>query len=389
MSGMHRSGSSRKLAGIWGLAGAALLAACGGGKTVTSSAPQGEVEVVQVTTLTTVQASSGLFLSPSAQQNVPSYVARGELAPSAPADGVDRAKVDVALLFRSDSDQLPSLEAELAAPPLGEREPIEHYFPEVLPADGGARWPLELVQGELPAGAEVSSEWSGWQAFGGLRVRSPGSIDVEAPAATLDYELRGARSPLVLTLNDADELVVTNQSGVTVQRALLVYSHPGGVAVTAIDALGPGASRITTLGPKERPPEELLDRARANLAEFFSASVEPSLAEAMAASKSTPFLETQGFRLIALLDATQGPAALQVHGASVTPHQVVVSHSEILKAEEESRILSVVADTSLDEAAVAESLGRFAEGKLELATTSEDASVSERAQGVLARLRGR
>jgi hypothetical protein len=304
-------------------------------------------------------------------------------------DGRPRSKVDVALVFQSQSDQPSLLEAELSAPASGEREPLEHYFPEVVNGARSVRWPLQPFRGASGAAAEVASEWSGWRAFGGLRVRGPGSDDVGAPAATLGYELRGAPAPLVLTLNEADELVVTNQSGLTVDRALLVYSHPGGVAVTAIDALGPGASRITTLGPKERPPEQLLERARGMLAEFFAASVDASLAEAMAAAKATPFLETQGFRLISLLDATQAPASLRVAGPGVRVRQVVVSHSEILKVEEETRIMNVVGDTSLQSARALEMLGRFAEGKLELATTSPDATVSARAQGLLDELRRR
>src|SRR6478609_3460538 len=109
--------------GFW-LAGALLLAGCGDAKTapgggVTNAgapstempAPSGggdapatavDVDIVQVTTLTTVQASNGSFLSASPQQDVPDYVARGDLGATVdPMNGLDLAKVDVALLFQS------------------------------------------------------------------------------------------------------------------------------------------------------------------------------------------------------------------------------------------------------------------------------------------------
>jgi hypothetical protein len=221
-------------------------------------------------------------------------------------------------------------------------------------------------------------------------VRAPaGDRTASAAAATLDFEVRGAPSPLVLTLTETDELLVTNRSGHAIERALLIYSHPGGVAVTALGALGPGASRITTLGPKERPPEQLLELAQGALGDFFAASVGAELGRAMAQAKSIPFLETQGFRLISMLGEDQGPAELEFSRATRNRTHVVVSHSEILKLEEEARLMTVVADGTLDAAAVASDLGRFSEGKLELATTNSDLAVSARAQSLLDQLRAR
>jgi hypothetical protein len=55
------------------------------------------------------------------------------------------------------------------------------------------------------------------------------------------------------------------------------------------------------LGPKERPPEQLLELAQGALGDFFAASVGAELGRAMAEAKSIPFLETQGFRLISML----------------------------------------------------------------------------------------
>ncbi len=345
-----------------------------------------------MTTLTTVQASSGLFLSPSPQQDVPSYIALGEpSSPIDPVDGFDRAKVDLALLFQSPpAGNLPALEAELRPTSAGEWSPIEHYFPAVAPAAGGAHWPLEVFRAGAVDAAGISTEWSGWQAFGGLGVRQPmAEAEASAAAATLDFEVRGTPSPLVLTLTDTEQLLVTNQSGQAIERALLIYSHAGGVAVTVVSALGPGASSITTLGPKERPPEQLLELARGALADFFAASVGAELGAAIANAKSIPFLETHGFRLISLLDASQAPATVEFSQPLATQRHVVVSHSEILKPEEEARLLTVVADDTLDVATVSGDLGRFSEGKLEFAASSGDAAVSARAATLLEQLRRR
>jgi len=378
--------------GICAVLGALIaLNGCGTSADQNADADEAELSVVQVTTLTTVQASSGLFLSPSPRQDVPGYLALGEPTPPVtPIDGFDRAKVDLALLFQSPpTGNLPRLKAELHSTTEGEWSPIEHYFPAVLPTSDGASWPLELFRGATLDTAGISSEWSGWQAFAGLGVRAPaGDAAASAAVATLDFEVRGAPSPLVLTLTDADELLVTNQSGQAIERALLIYSHPGGVAFTALNELGPGASRITTLGPKERPPEQLLDLARAALGDFFAASVGAELGRAMAEAKSIPFLETQGFRLISMLDDSQAPTSLELSRPTLRKN-VVVSHSEILKAEEEARLVTVVADETLDLAQVASNLGRFSEGKLELAATSPDLAVSARAQSLLGQLRAR
>lgn len=365
---------------------------CGTSAPAEPAEASAQLDCVQVTTLTTVQASSGLFLSPTPQQDVPGYVALGERStPVEPAEGFERAKVDVALLFQSAArGALPSLTAELEPSNNGAWSPIEHYFPAVEPTGNGARWPIELFRTEAVADVGISSEWSGWQAFGGLGVRQPLTAgETGAAVATLDFEVRGAASPLVLTLTSTEQLLVTNQSGQAIERALLIYSHRGGVAVTVIGALGPGASSITTLGPKEHPPERLLELARAELADFFAVSVGAELGTAMADAKSIPFLETQGFRLISLLDGSQAPAALEFSQPLTTAKRVVVSHSEILKPEEEARLLTVVADDTLDAGSVTGDLGRFSEGKLEFAASSADATVSARASTLLEELRSR
>ena len=370
-----------------------VILGCGTSAAPKADAAQAELDVVQVTTLTTVQASSGLFLSPSAQQELPSYVAGGApLTPTLPMDGLDRAKVDLGVLFQgTPASALREFAAELSSSGAGEWSPIEHYFPAVEATTNGAHWPIELFRTEDVAAAGISSEWSGWQAFGGLRVRAPGmpASDVTGAAvATLDFEVRGATSPLVLS-TDGTVLTVSNRSSQTIERALLIYSHPGGVGVTDVSALGPGASRITTLGPKERPPEELLELARTELRDFFAASVGPELGAAMADAKSIPFLETQGLRLISLLDESAAPTSLEFSQPVTTQKHVVVSHSEVLKLEEETHIMTVVADESLEATQVATQLGRFSEGKLEYAAVNGDASVSARAKSLLEQLRSR
>jgi hypothetical protein len=286
---------------------------------------------------------------------------------------------------------LPPLHAQLRSSGAGEWSPIEHYFPTVEPVAAGADWPIELLRDAVVTPSGVSSEWSGWQVFGGLGVRPPQRTNDSTPAsaavATLDFEVRGRPSPLVLS-GDVDDLRVTNRSGSTVARALLIYSHPGGVGVRAVTELGPGASAVTVLGPKEHPPAQLLEMARGVLRDFFVASVGAELGAAIADAKSIPFLETQGLRLISLLEVTEAPARLEFSAAPHSLKHVVVSHSEILKPDEEARVLSVVADQTLSAVQVASELGRFSEAKLELAAASGDDTVRPRAQQLLAELRG-
>jgi hypothetical protein len=357
------------------------------------SSEDAPIDVVQVTTLTTVQASTGLFLSASPQKVVPDYVGRAEpsLGPSL-VTTIDRAEVDLALLFQTRSAApLPELRAELQPAGAGEWSAVEHYFPPVESTDLGVSWPIELRREADAAPTGVSSEWSGWQAYGGLGVGRPARPSVSSVAsaavATLDFEVRAMPSPLVLT-GDVDDLVVTNRSGGVIERALLIYSHPGGVGVTLVSELGPGASSVTGLGPKEHPPERLLALARDDLREFFVESVGEELGAAIADAKSIPFLETPGLRLISLLQNSESPAKLTVAAAS-THRRVVVSHSEILKRDEEIRAVEVVADVSLDALQVASELGRFSEAKLEYVQSTGDEVLRVRAGTLLSELRGR
>ena len=141
------------------------------------------------------------------------------------------------------------------------------------------------------------------------------------------------------------------------------------------------------LGPKEHWPEGPLAAAHAQLREFFAASLGDELGAAMADAKSIPFLETYGLRLISLLDERAAPTTLEFSQPATTSRHVVISHSEILKVEEEDRVMSVVADASLEAAQVTTELGRFSEGKLEYAAVNGDEVVAARAASLLEQLR--
>lgn len=355
------------------------------------SAPS--IAVVQVETVTTVQSSAGSFLSPTPEQLVPDYVERNpEGGSAASAAAEERAKIDLALLFRgTDSafvDQ--ELDAQLVAANAAPSSTVDHYFPHVEQSPGLISWPLSVSSvAAVDLDSSISPEWRGWQNYRGLGVRDrTRATDLSVAVATLDFEVSGLSSPLLLTVENGS-LIVTNRSSHAIARALLIYSHPGGVGVTAIGTLNPGERTITILGPKEHPPETLLALARTQLTEFFAASVDSELASAMAAAKSIPFLETQGLRLIALLDDELEPVAVSFSSQLASQQRVIISHSEILKPEEEARVLGVVTDQSIDAEQALATLGRFTQAKLEFAEQSSDPSVSAKATSLLGEVRAR
>ena len=349
------------------------------------------LEIAQVQTVTTVQDSAGLFLSPTPEQDVPGYVEHA-LETSLVANQEERAKVDLALLFRWNAPVTAgrSLEASFVSPTGALWSPIQHYFPRISPGVDRVRWPLEVLGADAAdLDDSISAEWRGWQGFRGLGVRSSAVAGgLSAPVATLDFEMRGPQSPLVLTAEGAD-LMVLNRSDQLIEQVLLVYSHPGGVAVTVVGALGPGQRTVTVLGPKEHPPDVLLEMARDRLGSFFGSVVGPELGAAMAQAKSIPFLETQGLRLIALLNEDAEPVAVSFSSPVAQSRRVVVSHSEILKPEEESRVLAVVADPSLLAEQTPTMLGRFTEAKLEFGALHGDAATRAHSAALLAELRAR
>src|SRR4051794_5684825 len=92
-----------------------LLTGCGASPGSKTDMADAQLDIVEVTTVTTVQASSGLFLSPSPQQDLPSYIAHADSgAPLQPIEGLDRAKVDLAVLFQGSLGSAHELTAELA-----------------------------------------------------------------------------------------------------------------------------------------------------------------------------------------------------------------------------------------------------------------------------------
>ena len=381
--------TSRWLVGVWGGISLSLSACLSGCDDADAAPPRvSQLDVVQVSTITTVQASSGLFLSPTPEQNVPSYVERGVADSALAAAQDERAKVDLALLFRTGNASFGSADLPAELTTSAERSSVQHYFPRVSDSNPTLDWPLQVsAAATTELGSDVSEEWRGWQGFRGLSVRASAQ-GPSAPVATLDFEILGRRSPLLLS-GKLDNLTVTNRSDRTIARGLLIYCHPGGVGVTAIDQLGPGDHALTALGPKEHPQDVLLDIAQADLSAFFASLVGDELGAAMAQAKSIPFLETEGLRLITLLDEDQEPAQVSFSSPVVQQQHVVVSHSEVLLPDEEARVLSVVADPSIGAEQVTTALGRFTQGKLEFALKNGDAAVSERSATLLNELRNR
>lgn len=321
--------------------------------------------VVEVTTVTTVQGASGIFLSPRPRQERPSYVESG-VGPGAapqPSAELDRAKVDTALLFSGPH----AASVEVA---LGDVEP-QHFFPAVA----GARWPIALGEARADAAQPVWSEWDGWRAYAGR------SVD-RAPAATLDYERLGLQSPVVLTSEGNDEILVTNRGAQSIAKALLVYSHVGGIGINAVTDLGPGMRKVTTPGPKEGPPSYLLDKARGELEAFFAESAGPELGRAMAQSKSIPLLETPGLRLLYLMDEAQSPSVLSLPSGVSSSRRFVIAQAEVLLPTEEQHVVSLLRE-GLEATQVPSELGRFSRAKLELAGLSEDVQVQARAAELL------
>jgi len=354
---------------------------------------QPPIDVVQVETITTVQSSAGSFLSPTPERTVPAYVERGVAGSSAEsAQLAERAKVDIALLFRAQRTGSfnQDLRAQLVSPSATAWSGLAHCFPHAEPSWTGVSWPLGVSSvGLSELDSAVSPEWRGWGDFGGLGVRaSTGQGGSSAPVATLDFTTTGLSSPLTLSVAGGT-LLLTNRSDHAVARALLIYSHPGGVVVTSVDSLAPGERAMTILGPKEHPPEILLDIARRQLTDFFAATVRPELAAAMSSAKSIPFLETQGLRLVALLSEELEPATLSFSIPVSSQQRVVLSHSEILKPEEEARVLGVVMDPSVGAEQALSTLGRFTEAKLEFAEKNAEVTVSAKATALLAEMRNR
>lgn len=377
--------------GQLGLLGVALLGALGCSEAADPAdegahpAQVSQLNAVEVTTLTTVQASTGIFLSPRAQQTRPTYVEQGRAGNAGgepPSADLDRAKVDSALLFSIAQGEVTSARLSATFSALAEQDESlpQHFFPELEAQGRRASWPL-LLRAAAPVSdvAETWSEWGGWQAFGGLSVGESGAVT--APAATLDYEMVGLRSPLVLGSDDRD-IVITNRSEQAIAKALLIYAHQNGVGINVVADLGPGMRRETRLGPKEHNPEELLRRGRLQLEQFFGESMGPELGRAVARAKSVPFLETLGLRLVYLLDPRMGPAPLTLPASLAQQRRFVISHAEVLVPEEEQQVLALL-QTPVEPRELTSQLGRFARAKLEVAGVLGDEQVRQQSAALL------
>jgi hypothetical protein len=358
-----------------------------------TGSPSAALDVVAVATVTTVQASSGSYLAPEPEQELPAFVERTRASAEGDAPGT---VVDTALSFRSTqalgSELALSISARVSSDGLWS---MEWGFPSLESQPASLLWRLRLQAaapepaGALPPGA--SSEWRAWTSFGGLAVlpATPDSASAvtSAPAALVTFAARRRFAPLELG-SEGSEMVITNPSQRTIDRALLIYSHSEGVGVREVLDLGPGERRVTTLGPKEHPIADLLALARGELTTFFATRVGDELASAMAAAKSIPFLETRGLRLIYMLDETEAPLSLEFSSRVERFQQVVVAHAEVLSPIDEADVLTLLAsDPQLDLATLSATLGRFTEAKLEFAQSQGDAEVSQRATALLSDLR--
>jgi hypothetical protein len=361
---------SRGKLGLFGGALASLLGCQGAAEPAGDTQNLRGLSVVEVTTVTTVQASSGVFLSPRPQQVRPAYVEQGRDGAdqvSVPSVELDRAKVDSALLFRADADLPDAVQLQATFSSLHDQaDPLpQHYFPALSAQGATASWPLELMTAASDAALDAWTEWDGWRAFPGLAVGAA-EADEGAPAATLDYETLGLRSPLVLT-SEGEDIIVTNRSQQAIASALLVYSHAGGIGVRVVGDLGPGMQRVTTTGPKEAPATELLDKARLQLEAFFAGSMGANVGMAVARAKSIPFLETQGLRLIYLLDAQQAPAPIGLPDGLDEKRRFVICQAEVLTSAEEASVLGLLDTARVELGDVTSQLGRFTRAKLEVA----------------------
>lgn len=403
-----RCGSRRPLSkpGALRLAAIGLFivtSACSGGSSGGSTGTKAEdppsipLEVVKVTTITTVQTSAGSYLVAQPEQALPPNVERSRtLAGSAQQR---RAELDSAVLFRSIEPVSAGLTLS-GAPRLsaGSAWAVDWGFP-ALGADGGAGGPIWRLRFDArsasgaPATVEpASSEWQGWTLYDGLSVRSASDSSATtpgAPAALLNASASGVFAPLELG-SEGTDVVIKNPSDRVISRALLIYSHSGGVGVREVLDLGPGERRVTTLGPKERPPMELLERGRDELTAFFAERVGDELGRAIATSKSIPFLESHGLRLVYMLEQRDAPVSIEFSARLAQTEEIVVAHQEVLSLADEASVTSLLeqeqAPTLTD---VTAALGRFTQAKLEFATLDVQSRAATRAQALLNELRTR
>lgn len=343
-----------------------------------------DLEVTELTSLLTVQSSMGVALSPTPRRPQPDYLSVYPLEKVA----ATRARVDVELLFRSDalSDERASalVDGNFALDELwgAEQHQLTELYPALVTNGRQRRWEISLLPGAYRANDDYS-EWSGWDAYGGITVGA--TVDTRtAPGASLAADLAGVVHPLVLRFED-NTAFITNGTTRTFQTVLLIKSHAGGVGLRVLENLAPGVTIETGFGPKELGYWELLDRAQGEVQAFWAKQLDDDLSRALTAARTTPWLRDYGVRAVALID-DPGAAPVEFEDASVIRH-VAVLHAEVLPDDEEERVFDVLAEGSVRDAASAvQAFGRFTEAKLEIAAASAEPSVAKLATELLGQL---
>lgn len=362
------------------------------------AATPSKLELVQVTTVTTLQAPDGTFISPVPLRSVPKFVSQREATQDPDAAFTkDPAQLDLALLFQGGNTggSAPvALDAKFSLPELagGQGVWVQSVFPGTLTSEGdAASWPIFLHRSTPNASVATEYlEWTGWQTFGGWSIGTAqgGAEDVLAPAATLDLRMGAYSAPLVVTTDGVD-VTIKNRSAQAFERMLLVYSHEGGIGVRVIDDLPELATVSVLLGPKEGPNYLQLQVAQERLTELFLEPLGDAIAPALARARSVPLLETQGLRVIALSRGVAGEGAEVSTGAVTTTTTIELIHAEVIEPKEADRVQTLLAGDEIAVADLAVVLGRFAEAKLELASRTSDSVVASRALNLLSQLRAR
>lgn len=349
-----------------------------------TAAEQRDLVVTEVSSLLTVQSSSGVALSPTPRRPQPEYLSVYRLERVAST----RARVDIELLFRSDmlSDERSPATLDGTFELDGLWHADRHRFAELYPAlDVSAnqgRWQVSLLPGAAIS-SDDHSEWSGWGTYGGITVGSAASTST-APGASLAAELSGVVHPLTLRFED-NTVFVTNGTAHTFQTVLLIKSHAGGVGLRVLEDLSPGVTIETGFGPKELGYWDLLDRAQSEVQAFWANQLDDDLSRALTAARTAPWLQEYGVRAVALLDDA-GAAPVDFEDASAVNH-VTVLHAEVLPDDEEQRVLDALAQGSVRDAASAvQAFGRFTEAKLEVAAVSAEPAIAELATELLKQL---
>jgi hypothetical protein len=344
-----------------------------------------DLQVTDVSVLTTVQSSKGKRLTASPARALPAFVQTFATLDAS----VATSTVDITLVFKSEtarsSGQAFSVSGSIeSANVQGGSASLREVYPSVVGAASTVDWVLRL---SAPAAAEALisefPEWFGWRAYGGLLVQANAEIVGfdGAPGATLSMAIQGAAPSFALE-NDGETVFVDNNTQQAFGKLLLVKSHDGGIGITVLNSVKPGDHIETLFGPKEGNTVLQLTEARNTLRAFFAEQLSDTLADTLTEAKSGPFLEVKGVRLIGLVES---PMAAPVRFAlPVNAQHVAVVHAEVLLSEEEQRVEQLLLQTPpSDVASAVSALGRFTQAKLQLASESADPDVRARAVQLL------